>query len=85
MVSLHGLALNVDTDLTYDRLITPCGTPEFGITSMAAQLGRTVAPAEVCDVLLACLEGAFSLEFAREIVPPGAPLPFPPNPLSQPA
>jgi len=85
MVSLHGLALNVDTDLTYDRLITPCGTPEFGITSMSAQLGHAVAPAEVCEVLLECLEGAFSLEFAREAVPPGAPLPFPPNALSQPA
>ena len=85
MVSLHGLALNVDTDLAYDRLITPCGTPQFGITSIAAQLGRAVAPAEVRDVLLDWLEGAFSLEFAREAIAPGAPLPFPPNPLSQPA
>ena len=27
MTSLHGLALNADTVLDYDRLITPCGTP----------------------------------------------------------
>lgn len=85
MASMHGLALNVTTALDYDRLITPCGTPEFGITSMAAQLGREVAWDEARDTLLDCLEGSFSLEFERTIVPPGAPLPFPPNPVPEPA
>ena len=85
MVSLHGLALNVSTPLDYDRLITPCGTPQFGITSIAAQLGRDVPLDDVRDVLLDCLEGAFSLEFARETIAPGAALPFPANSLQQPA
>ena len=40
MTSLHGLALNASTALDYDRLITPCGTPEFGITSISRELGR---------------------------------------------
>jgi lipoate-protein ligase B len=79
MVSLHGFALNVDTPLDYDRLITPCGTPQFGITSISAQLGRPVRIAEVLDVVLDCLEGAFTLEFVREVVPPGAPLAVPTN------
>jgi lipoate-protein ligase B len=79
MVSLHGFALNVDPPLDYDRLITPCGTPQFGITSMAQQLGRPVGIAEVLDVALDCLEGAFSIEFVRERIAPGAPLPFPAN------
>jgi lipoate-protein ligase B len=77
MVSLHGLALNACTALDYDRLITPCGTPEFGITSIAEQTGRDVSWGEARDVLLDCLEGAFSVQFAREVIPPGAPLPFP--------
>jgi lipoyl(octanoyl) transferase len=85
MVSLHGLALNVTTPLDYDRLIVPCGTPQFGITSIAAQLGREVALSEARDVLLECLEGAFSLSFVRESVAAGAPLPLPTNPVSRPA
>jgi lipoate-protein ligase B len=77
MTSLHGLALNACPPLDYDRLITPCGTPQFGITSISAQLGRDVSWAEARDVLLDSLEGAFGVEFERETVPPGAPLPFP--------
>ena len=83
MTSLHGLALNACTALDYDRLITPCGTPQFGITSISAQLGRDVSWAQARDVLLDSLEGAFGTEFEREIVPPGAPLPFPSNPVAE--
>ncbi|MBV9409853.1 MAG: lipoyl(octanoyl) transferase LipB, partial [Candidatus Eremiobacteraeota bacterium] len=85
MTSLHGLALNACTALDYDRLITPCGTPQFGITSISAQLGRDVAWTEARDVLLDSLEGAFDVDFAREITPSGAPLPFPANPIAEPA
>ena len=65
MTSLHGLALNADTALDYDRLITPCGTPEFGITSISRELGGTVDWAEARDVLLAALEREFDLHFER--------------------
>jgi lipoate-protein ligase B len=85
MTSLHGLALNACNALDYDRLITPCGTPQFGITSISAQLGRNVSWAEACDVLLDSLEGAFGTEFARETIPAGAPLPFLANPVAEPA
>jgi lipoate-protein ligase B len=83
MTSLHGLALNACTALDYDRLITPCGTPEFGITSISAQLGRDVSWAEARDALLDSLEGAFGVEFARETLAPGAPLPFSSNRISE--
>jgi lipoate-protein ligase B len=63
MTSLHGLALNADTVLDYDRLITPCGTPEFGITSIAKELGRDVTWAEARDALLPALAAEFELEF----------------------
>jgi len=55
MTSLHGLALNVSTELDYDRIITPCGTPQFGITSMSRELGRTVELDEARSELLARL------------------------------
>ncbi len=85
MTSMHGLALNACTALDYDRLITPCGTPQFGITSISAQTGREVSWAEARDALLDSLEGAFGVEFVRETIPPGAPLPFPSNPVPEPA
>jgi lipoate-protein ligase B len=84
MTSLHGLALNASTALDYDRLITPCGAPEFGITSISAQLGREVGWSEARDVLLDSLEGAFGVAFDRIIIPPGAPLPFPSNGVPEP-
>ena len=83
MTSMHGLALNACTALDYDRLITPCGTPQFGITSISQQTGRTVSWAEARDALLDALEGGFGLEFERETLPPGAPLPFPSNPIAE--
>ena len=76
MTSMHGLALNACTALDYDRLITPCGTPQFGITSISAQTGRTVSWAEARDALLDSLEGAFGVEFERETLVPGAALPL---------
>ena len=65
MTSLHGLALNADTALDYDRLITPCGTPEFGITSISNELGRNVSWAEARDALLPALEAEFQVRFER--------------------
>jgi lipoyl(octanoyl) transferase len=65
MTSLHGLALNANTALDYDRLITPCGTPEFGITSISNELGRDVSWAEARDVLLPALAAEFDVQFER--------------------
>lgn len=39
-ISYHGFALNVNTDLTYFEMITPCGMPSSTITSMKALLGE---------------------------------------------
>jgi len=74
MTSMHGLALNVSTALDYDRLITPCGTPEFGITSLEQQLGREVGFAQARDVLFERLASVFDLQFDRESITPDTPL-----------
>ncbi len=63
MASLHGIALNVSTDLGYDRLITPCGLPDRGVTSLAAETGRAVGMGEAKRVLLAELARAFDVDF----------------------
>lgn len=39
-VTMHGLALNVNTDMTAFRLINPCGITDKSVTSMAQELGH---------------------------------------------
>lgn len=45
-VTMHGLALNVNTDLKKFNLINPCGFTDKGVTSIARELGHTVNFAE---------------------------------------
>lgn len=38
-VSMHGFALNINTDLSYFRHINPCGFIDKGVTSLQQELG----------------------------------------------
>jgi len=45
-VTQHGFALNCDCDLSaFDRIV-PCGIRDAGVTSISAELGRTVTVAD---------------------------------------
>lgn len=46
-VTMHGLALNVNTDLSYFGLINPCGFVDKGVTSIEREIGRKVEMSEV--------------------------------------
>ena len=46
-ITMHGFALNVNTDLSYFRYINPCGFTEKGVTSLQDLLGRSVDMDEV--------------------------------------
>jgi lipoyl(octanoyl) transferase len=64
MVSLHGMALNVSTELDYNRLIVPCGLPDRGITSLSAETGRAIGMEQAKQTLLQELARTFDVEFA---------------------
>jgi len=58
-VTLHGLALNVDPDLTPFSYIVPCGLEGKEVTSLARELGRPVSMDEAAAESLAAFESVF--------------------------
>ena len=62
-VTMHGFALNVNTDLSFFDYIIPCGIADKSITSMEKELGAAVAMQEVIKKF----EGHFSRIFEAEI------------------
>jgi lipoyl(octanoyl) transferase len=61
-VTMHGFALNVNTDLSYFNYIVPCGITDKAVTSMEKELGRTVDEQEVKDKLLVHFAQVFDAE-----------------------
>lgn len=58
-VSMHGLALNVEPNLSHFDLIVPCGLPGRGVTSMRQLLGRGCPSMDsVKDALVASMSRA---------------------------
>lgn len=50
-VTMHGLALNVNTDLRYFSYINPCGFIDKGVTSIQQELKREIEIEEVKELL----------------------------------
>ena len=51
-VTMHGFALNVNTNLDYFNYIIPCGIQNKKVTSMEAELKEKIAVEEVKEILL---------------------------------
>jgi len=61
-VTMHGFALNVNTDLSYFQYIVPCGIKGKGVSSMAQELKKEVNVKEVKDKILFHFANIFEAE-----------------------
>ena len=62
-VTMHGFALNVTTDLAWFGHIVPCGIDRVRMTSVAAELGAGLPPAELGSVTRDAVVIAFASRF----------------------
>ena len=61
-ITMHGFALNVNTDLSYFNHIIPCGIQNKKVTSMKEELGKDLDMAEVKEVVKKNFEKVFVVE-----------------------
>jgi lipoyl(octanoyl) transferase len=60
-VSMHGLALNINTDLNYFNLINPCGFTDKMVTSLEKELGFRVPYNDAKDRLKEAIANVFGM------------------------
>ena len=61
-VTMHGIALNIDPDLSYFNHIVPCGIQDKSVTSMSMELGQKISIKEVKNVLLSKMQTIFNFQ-----------------------
>jgi lipoyl(octanoyl) transferase len=67
-ITMHGLALNMNTDLDYFGHIVPCGIATKQVTSLAKELGGSVDPQVVKDAVKRHFGRVFDAALAPSVV-----------------
>ncbi len=62
-VTLHGFAVNCNTDLSWFRGIVACGLPDHGVASLSELAGRVVTVAELRPLVRYHTASVFRLSF----------------------
>jgi lipoyl(octanoyl) transferase len=66
-VAMHGLALNVNTDISYFNYINPCGFRDRGVTSMQKELGSDPGFEEVSRRMKEAFVHRFGMELSGRL------------------
>jgi lipoyl(octanoyl) transferase len=61
-ISMHGLALNINTILSYFNHINPCGFTDKQVTSLGSERGETISVIEAKQFLKDALAEVFEME-----------------------
>lgn len=62
-VSIHGIALNCDNDLSPFDLIVPCGIQSHGVTSLTMEAGKRIGIEEAKPKVVEAFENVFEIKF----------------------
>ena len=68
-ITMHGIALNINTDLSYFNNIIPCGLQDKGVTSMEAQLNSKLEFNTVKSDFIHKFEEVFDVQCLKNSVP----------------
>ncbi len=63
-VSIHGIALNCDNDLSPFNLIVPCGIQTHGVTSLSQEAEREIDIEEAKPKIVRAFESVFGVTFS---------------------
>ena len=66
-ITSHGFALNVNTDLSYFKMIVPCGITDRGVTSLSRLVGRNIDLRDVVPVVSLHFGQVFGREMKRSL------------------
>jgi lipoyl(octanoyl) transferase len=66
-VTMHGFALNINTDLSYFNNIIPCGIADKAVTSLAQELGKEILLSEVEEKIKKQLSRLFEMKIISNI------------------
>lgn len=62
MVSMHGFAFNINTNLDYFNYIIPCGIVDKGVTTLQKELGREIPLEEIQKYLIEEFERVYGFK-----------------------
>jgi lipoyl(octanoyl) transferase len=70
-VTMHGLALNANSDLSHFELIVPCGIQDRAVTSISNELERTVTVRDLIEPMAAHFARLYDADIEWRDGPPG--------------
>ena len=70
-ITMHGLAMNVNTDLSYFNKIIPCGIQNAAVTSLQKELGTEINMVGYKAVFVMCFQKTFENSSNKNQIPKG--------------